>query len=124
MRIQDEVYDRLTGLGLIGQIWPVFKWDLSRPRILGLMVPLHVAALAVKESEGRITTALRRMEVVNYEEIPKVVDQTMREFYLAGLHRHAEKGELDVGPPARWKDRQGRLVDSTEPKMRSHHKKG
>jgi hypothetical protein len=73
--------DLLRQRGLIGQVWPVYRWDRS-PRMFGLVAPRAVALAELNMvdpdiTEADLARALHRIHIADWKE-PIEADLTAR----------------------------------------------
>jgi hypothetical protein len=67
-----RIIDLLRRRGLIGQVWPVYRWDKS-PRVIALMVPRAVALAELNSVDPDITEddlarALHRIHIADWKQ--------------------------------------------------------
>jgi hypothetical protein len=67
-----RLVDLLRQRGLIGQVWPVYRWD-SSPRVLALMVSRAVAVAELimvdpNMTEDDLARALRRLHIADWKQ--------------------------------------------------------
>jgi predicted nucleic acid-binding Zn ribbon protein len=83
-----EIRDQLRSRQLIGQVWPVYRWDPSPP-VFGLLVPRAMAKAELAISDDELVRVLRRFGIVEGE----VEVGLNRRFREARKDRRVERDE-------------------------------
>ena len=83
-----EIRDQLVARRLVGQVWPVYRWDNS-PSVQALLVPLTIAASELGISEDRLSSLLRRFGIAKDE----VERQHIEKFHADRKDRRIQRDE-------------------------------
>jgi hypothetical protein len=84
-----QIRDQLIARNLIGQIWPVYRWDQS-PRVFGLLVPRARAAAELAVSDDELVRVLRRFGIME----GRVEEGLIHKFRADREGRRVERDEV------------------------------